>query len=50
MELSEDMIKDNHQFTTQYRCYHDLKPQKVIKVNYRDFEEFFSRDNQTKKI
>lgn len=49
-EKSEDMIKDNHQFTTQYRCYHDLIPQKVIKVNYRDFEEFFSRENQTKKI
>ena len=47
-EKSEDMIKDDHQITTQYRCYHDLKPQKVIKVNYKDFEEFFSKGNQTK--
>ncbi len=49
-EKSDDMIKDNHQFTTQYRCYHDLKPQKVIKVNYKDFEEFFLREKQTKKV
>ena len=49
-EKSEDMIKDNHQFTTQYKCYHDLKPQKIIKINYKDFEEFFSRANQAKKI
>ena len=49
-EKSEDMIKDNHQFTTQYRCYHDLTQQKVVKVNYRDFEEYFSRENQTNKI
>ena len=49
-EKSEDMIKDNQQFTTQYRCYHDLLPQKVIKVNYKDFEEFFTRKNQFKKI
>lgn len=49
-EKSEDMIKDNNVLTTQYRCYHELTPQKVIKVNYRDFEEFFSRENQAKKI
>lgn len=49
-EKNEDMIKDNNVFTTQYRCYHDLTPQKVIKVNYRDFKEFFSRENQAKKI
>ena len=48
-EKTEDMIKDNHQFTTQYRCYHDLMTQKVVKVNYKDFEEFFSRENQSKK-
>ena len=49
-QKSEDMIKDNRQFTTQYRCYHNLTPQKVIKVYYKDFEQFFSRENQTKKI
>ena len=49
-DKNEDMIKDNHEFTTQYRCYHDLTSQKVIKVNYRDFEGFFSRENQTNKI
>ena len=44
-ENDGDMIKDNYQFTTQYRCYHDLIPQKVIKVNYKDFEDFFVREN-----
>lgn len=43
-DKSDDMIKDNHQFTTQYRCYHDLIPQRVIKVDYKDFEEYFSRE------
>lgn len=47
-DKSDDMIKDNHHFTTQYRCYHNLIPQKVIKVNYKDFEEFFSRKNYQK--
>ena len=41
---NDDMIKDDHKFTTQYRCYHDLEPQKVIKVNYKDFENFFLRE------
>lgn len=49
-EKSEDMIKDNHKFTTQYRCYHDLISRKVIKVNYKDFEDFFCRKNLLKKI
>ncbi len=49
-EKSDDMIKDNHQCTTQYRCYHDLKPQKVIKISYKDFEEFFNRENKSKKM
>ena len=44
-ERSEDMIKDNREFTTQYRCYHELTPQKVVKVYYKDFEGFFSRKN-----
>ena len=47
-DKSDDMIKDNHQFTTQYRCYHHLIPQKVIKVNYKDFEKFFNRENYQK--
>ena len=47
-DKSNDTIKDNHQFTTQYRSYHDLKPQKIIKVNYKDFEEYFSRENYKK--
>ena len=48
-DKSDDMIKVNHQFTTQYRCYHDLIPQRVIKVDYKDFEEYFSRE-KTKRI
>ena len=42
-EKDADMIKDNHQYTTQYRCYHSLVPKKVIKVEYKDFEEYFVR-------
>ncbi len=48
-EKTEDMIKDNQQFTTQYRCYHNLIPKKVIKVDYKDFEKYFSRGTQNKK-
>ena len=48
-DKSDDMIKDNHQFTTQYRCYHHLIPKKVIKIYYKDFEEFFNRET-IKKI
>ena len=44
-DKSNDMVKDKCQLTTQYRCYHNLIPQKVIKVNYKDFEEYFSREN-----
>lgn len=45
-EKSADMIKDSHDLTTQYRCYHDLNTQKYVKVYYKDFEEFFSRDSK----
>ena len=41
----DSMFKDNHQSTTQYRCYHDLIPQKVVKVYYKDYEKFFIREN-----
>ena len=47
-DKSDDMIKDSHEYTTQYRCYHNLIPQKVIKVNYKDFEEYFNRENYQK--
>ena len=43
-DKSDDIIKDNHEFTTQYRCYHDLVPQKVVKVYYKDFEKYFKRE------
>lgn len=48
-DKSDDMIKDNNQFTTQYRCYHDLIPKKVIKVYYKDFKDFFVRENKNVK-
>ena len=41
---SNDMLKDNNEYTTQYRCYHELKPYKVIKVCYKDFANYFSRE------
>lgn len=49
-EISEDMIKDNHEHTTQYRCYHNLVPKKVIKVKYKDFEKYFIRNGIIKKL
>jgi hypothetical protein len=42
-EKTEEMIKDNKKFTTQYRCYNELIPQKIIKVYYKDFEKYFKR-------
>ena len=39
------MIKGNYHYTTQYKCYHDLIPQKVVKVYYKDFEDYFERRN-----
>ncbi|MBR4262948.1 MAG: hypothetical protein IKQ35_06260 [Bacilli bacterium] len=47
-DKADDMIKDNHSNTTQYRCFHSLDTDKVIKVYYRDFEEFFVRENNKK--
>lgn len=44
-----DMIKDNHEFTTQYRCYHSLKPIDVVKVYYKDFSDYFEREVILKK-
>lgn len=44
-EKTEDMIKDNDEFTTQYRCFHELIPQKAIKVYYKDFAQYFERQN-----
>ena len=48
-DKSDDMIKDNDQITTQYRCYHDLIPKKAIKVYYKDFEDIFVRENKNVK-
>lgn len=41
---TDDMIKDNHEYTTQYRCYHELHPIDVVKVYYKDFSSYFSRE------
>ena len=38
-----NMIKDSHKFTTQYRCYSNLKTKNYIKVTYKDFEKYFER-------
>lgn len=47
-EKDSSMIKDNHERTTQYRCYHKIKPIDIIKVRYKDFEEYFLRNNVQK--
>ncbi len=44
----EFMIKDNHENTTQYRCYHNLKPIDVVQVYYKDFADYFKRTNISK--
>lgn len=41
---TDDMIKDNHEYVTQYRCYHKLRPIDVVKVYYKDFADYFSRE------
>ncbi len=43
-QKDDSIIKDNHEYTTQYRCYHNLKPIDVIQVHYKDFAEYFKRD------
>ena len=48
-EKSDDIIKDNHNNTTQYRCYHNLKPIDVVKVYYEDYKEYFKRENELKR-
>ncbi len=45
---TDDMIKDNHECTTQYRCYHELRPIDVVKVYYKDFADYFSRESLKK--
>lgn len=42
-EKTEEMIRDNKKYTTQYRCYNELIPQEFIKVSYKDFEKYFKR-------
>ena len=44
----DDMIKDNHKYTTQYRCYYELCPIDVVKVYYKDFADYFSRESLKK--
>lgn len=48
-EKDDSIIRDNHPNTTQYRCYHNLKPIDVIKVYYSDYMQYFERkSNQCK--
>ena len=42
------MIKDNHKYTTQYRCYHEMCPVDIVKVYYKDFADYFSRESLQK--
>lgn len=49
MYLKDDtMIKDKHNNSTQYKCYHSLIPVVVVKVYYKDFENYFLRINAPK--
>lgn len=41
---TDDIVKDDHIYTTQYRCYHELYPIDVVKVYYKDFSDYFNRE------
>ena len=43
-EKDNDMIKDEQEQTTQYRCYHELEPIDVVKVYYKEFASYFNRE------
>ena len=43
-EINDDIVKDNKKNTTQYRCYKEIKPIDIVKVNYKDFESYFDRN------
>lgn len=40
---NEDIIKDAHSGTTQYRCYHELRPIDIVKVYFKEFADNFAR-------
>ncbi len=44
----DSIIKDNHEYTIQYRCYHPIKPIDVVQVYYKDFAEYFKREDISK--
>lgn len=48
-DKTDDMIKDNYEYMTQYRCYHELRPIDVVKVYYKDFADYFSREISQKR-
>lgn len=41
---TEDILKDDCEYTTQYRCYHELCPIDIVKVYYKDYANYFSRE------
>ena len=43
-DKTDDMVKDRYEYTTQYRCYHELRPVDVVKVYYKDFASYFNRE------
>lgn len=45
----ESMIKDNHEHTCQYRCYHKIKPIYRIKVYYDDYKIYFTRKTNQRR-
>lgn len=49
LKKEEDITKDSYEYTTQYRCYHELEPIKVIKVNFDYFEKYFQRVEQKQR-
>ena len=43
----DDMIKDENSY--QYKCYKELKPIDVVEVKYKDFENYYSINNENIK-
>ena len=40
---TDDIVKDAHDQTTQYRCYSNLQPIDAVKVYYKDMAQYFNQ-------
>lgn len=45
---NDEMIKGKNNY--QYKCFHELIPDDVIKICYKDFSEFYEVKTQKKSL